>query len=59
MDRLYAETIKAFAQPKLREVYAASAAEPGTMTSAQLKDYMAAEVKGWGEVVRTVGLKID
>jgi len=59
IDRLYAETIKAFAQPKLREVYAASAAEPGTMTSAQLRDYMAAEVKSWGEVVRTVGLKID
>ena len=29
------------------------------MTSAQLKDYMAAEVKSWGEVVRKVGLKID
>ena len=29
------------------------------MTSAQLKDYMGTEVKNWGEVVRTVGLKID
>ena len=59
LQRVYAETTKAFANARLREVYAASAAEPGTMTSAQLKDYMAAEVKSWGEVVRKVGLKID
>ena len=59
VQRIYAVTGKAFANPRLKEVYAASAAEPGTMTSAQLKDYMAAEVKSWGEVVRKVGLKID
>jgi tripartite-type tricarboxylate transporter receptor subunit TctC len=29
------------------------------MTPAQLKQYMAAEVKAWGEVVNSVGLKID
>jgi tripartite-type tricarboxylate transporter receptor subunit TctC len=59
LQRVYAETGKAFANARLKEVYAASAAEPGTMTSAQLKDYMAAEVKNWGDVVRKVGLKID
>jgi tripartite-type tricarboxylate transporter receptor subunit TctC len=26
---------------------------------AQLKAYLAAEVKAWGDVVRSVGLKID
>ena len=56
---MYAVTGKAFANPRLKEVYAASAAEPGSMTSAELKSYMAAEVKSWGEVVRKVGLKID
>jgi tripartite-type tricarboxylate transporter receptor subunit TctC len=40
-------------------VFAASAAEPGAMTPAQLKQYLASEVKAWGEVVRSVGLKID
>jgi hypothetical protein len=29
------------------------------MGTAELKSYMAAEVKSWGEVVRKVGLKID
>jgi tripartite-type tricarboxylate transporter receptor subunit TctC len=43
----------------VREIFANSAAEPGTMTPAQLKAYIAAEVKAWGDVVRSVGLKID
>ncbi len=59
IDRIAAEVQKAFAQPRLKEVYAASAAEPGAMTPAQLKEYMASEVRTWGEVVRSVGLKID
>jgi tripartite-type tricarboxylate transporter receptor subunit TctC len=59
IDKLAAEMAKAFSQPKLREIYAASAAEPGALTPAQFKDYMASEVKAWGDVVRTVGLKVD
>jgi tripartite-type tricarboxylate transporter receptor subunit TctC len=59
VDKLSSEVGKAQAQPKVREVFAASAAEPGTMTPAQLKQYLASEVKAWGEVVRSVGLKID
>jgi len=59
LQRIYAVTGKAFANPKLKEIYAAGAAEPGTMSSAELKAYMAAEVKSWGDVVRKVGLKID
>ena len=59
VQRIHAIAGKAFASPKLKEVYAASAAEPGTLSPAQLKAYMASEVKSWGEVVRAVGLKID
>jgi tripartite-type tricarboxylate transporter receptor subunit TctC len=59
VQRIYAETAKAFANAKLKEIYAVSAAEPGTMSSAELKAYMTAEVKNWGDVVRKVGLKID
>jgi tripartite-type tricarboxylate transporter receptor subunit TctC len=59
VQRVHAETVKAFASPKLKEIYAASAAEPGTMTPAQLKEYMASEVRTWGDLVRSVGLKID
>jgi tripartite-type tricarboxylate transporter receptor subunit TctC len=59
VDRLAAEVRKAQDLPKTREIFAASAAEPGTMTPAQLKEYMASEVKAWGETVRAVGLKVD
>jgi tripartite-type tricarboxylate transporter receptor subunit TctC len=59
VNRLHAELSKAFGQQKVKEVFAASAAEPGSMNPAQLQDYMAQEVKAWGEVVRAVGLKVD
>jgi len=29
------------------------------MTPTELKQYLAAEVKAWGDVVRSVGLKVD
>ncbi|MGH8690152.1 MAG: Bug family tripartite tricarboxylate transporter substrate binding protein [Burkholderiales bacterium] len=59
VERLHQEVVKAHAQPKVREIFANSAAEPGTMTPAQLRGYLAGEVRAWGEVVRAVGLKID
>ena len=59
IDKLAAEVAKAHAQPKAREIFATSAAEPGTMTPAQLKQYLISESKAWGEVVRAVGLKVD
>jgi tripartite-type tricarboxylate transporter receptor subunit TctC len=59
VDKLHQEVAKAQAQPKVREIFANSAAEPSTMNPAQLKAYLAAEVKAWGDVVRSVGLKID
>ena len=59
IDRLHAATIKSLAHPKTREIYAASAAEAGTMTTAELQAYVAREFKDWAEVVRATGLKID
>jgi len=59
VDRLHREVVKAQAQPKVKEIFASSAAEAGTMTPAQLKQYIAAEVKAWGDIVSSVGLKID
>ncbi len=59
VDKLYQEVVKAHAQPKVKEIFTNSAAEPGTMTPAELKQYIAAEVKAWGDVVRSVGLKVD
>jgi tripartite-type tricarboxylate transporter receptor subunit TctC len=59
VERLNAETLKALDHPKTREVFAASAAEPGRMRPAELRAYMRKEVKDWGEVVRTLGLSVD
>jgi tripartite-type tricarboxylate transporter receptor subunit TctC len=59
VDKLASEVAKAHAQPKVREIFATSAAEPGAMRPGELKRYLASEVRAWGEVVRSVGLKID
>jgi len=59
VNRLQQEVAKAQAQPKVKEIFASSAAEAGAMTPAQLKQYIASEVKAWGDVVTSVGLKID
>ena len=59
VEKLHQEVVKAHAQPRVKEIFANSAAEPGAMTPAQLRQYMASEVRAWGEVVRSVGLKID
>jgi tripartite-type tricarboxylate transporter receptor subunit TctC len=59
IDRLHAETMRALQQPKVKETFAASAAEPGRMTPAELQAYVAREVNDWGEVVRAIGLKVD
>ena len=57
--RLHAELAKALAQQKVKDVFAASAAEPGNMNPSQLHDYMIQEVKVWGDVVRVLELKVD
>jgi tripartite-type tricarboxylate transporter receptor subunit TctC len=59
IDRLHAATMKALAHPKTREIYAASAAEPGSMSPTELQAYVAREIKDWAEVVRATGLKVD
>ena len=59
IERLHAETTKALAHPRTLEIFAGSAAQPGNMTIAQYRDYMTSEVKAWGEVVKSVGLKVD
>jgi len=46
-------------QQKVKIVFAAMAAEPGSMNPSQLHDYMAQDVKLWGEVVRALDLKVD
>jgi tripartite-type tricarboxylate transporter receptor subunit TctC len=59
LDRLHAEVMKAVAHPRVKEMLAANAAEPAPYTRAQFKQHVADEVRAWGEVVRSAGLKVD
>lgn len=57
--RLHALAMKAVEQPRVRDLLAANSAEPAPYTQAQFKQYVAKEVRDWGEVVRAAGLKVD
>jgi hypothetical protein len=57
--RLHAETIQAFEQPRMKEVLAANSAEGGRQTPAQLTDLLAREVRDWGEIIRSTGVRIE
>jgi tripartite-type tricarboxylate transporter receptor subunit TctC len=59
IERISLELSKAQNHPKTREIFATSAAEAGALSPSQLKEYMASEVKAWGEIVRAVNLKVD
>jgi tripartite-type tricarboxylate transporter receptor subunit TctC len=59
LDRLHAEVMKAVAHPRVKEMLAANAAEPAPYTRAQFKQHVADEVRAWGEVVRSAGLKVE
>ncbi len=47
----------ALSDPKMQAHFAGLGAEPMIMTPAELKDYMTAEIKKWGKVVKTAGIK--
>ena len=57
--KLHAEMMKALEDPKTKEMLAVQSAEPGRMSSAQFGDYVAKEVRTWGDIVRAAGIKIE
>lgn len=59
LDRMHAEVMKAVAQPRMKELLAANSAEAAPYTRAEFKEYVAAEVRAWGEVVRAARLKVE
>ncbi|MCC7486439.1 MAG: tripartite tricarboxylate transporter substrate binding protein [Burkholderiales bacterium] len=59
LDRLHAEIGKAVTHPRMKEVLATNASEPAPYSRAEFKQYVADEMRSWGEVVRGAGLKVD
>jgi tripartite-type tricarboxylate transporter receptor subunit TctC len=47
----------ALSEPAMRARFTGLGAEPMIMTPAELKDYMTAEIKKWGKVVKIAGIK--
>ncbi len=59
VDRLHGEVTRAMEQAKVRDLLTANAAMPGRMSSQEFTDYLARETRGWGEIVRSAGVKVD
>ena len=59
VERLHAEAMKAVGQPRMKELLVANSAEAAPFTQVQFKEYVAKEVRDWGEVVRGAGLKVE
>jgi tripartite-type tricarboxylate transporter receptor subunit TctC len=59
VDRMYAEMIKAMAQPKLQAIWKEQAAEMGGETPAEFAKRIRAEIEKWQKVVAAAGVKLD
>jgi tripartite-type tricarboxylate transporter receptor subunit TctC len=59
VDRLHAETMRAMEQPKVKELLAANSAIPGRMSPSEFADYLARETRGWSEIVRSSGVRVE
>ena len=59
IDRLHAEIMRAVEQPKVKDLLAANAAVPGRMNPQEFTEYLARETRGWGEIVRSSGVKVE
>ena len=59
VERLHAEAMKAVAQPRMKDLLTANAAEAAPWTQAQFKQHVASEIRDWGAVVRAAGLKVE
>ena len=59
VERLHAEAMKAVGQPRMKELLTSNSAEAAPFSQPEFKAYVAKEIKDWGEVVRSAGLKVD
>ena len=59
VNKLNAAVTQVLAQPETREKFVALGAEPGKGTPAELQAFLNAEVKRYGEVAKTAGMRID
>ena len=58
-DRLHAAYTKAMADPAIRRRIVEVGAEPAVSTPAALRDFMQAEAKKWGDIIRVNNIKAN
>lgn len=56
-DTIYKDTVEALKDPKLAQVFNTLGADPGGMTPAEFKTFIADQTQKWGEIAKTVGMK--
>lgn len=59
VDRMTAELAKAFATPELKNAWTGLGSETPTLAGKAFGDFVAAEVKRWGEVAKASGATLD
>jgi tripartite-type tricarboxylate transporter receptor subunit TctC len=59
IDLLYREIAKAFAQPDVRERFAALGFQPVVNTPEDYAAYISAEIPKWGKIIKTASIRID
>ncbi len=59
IERMNAELAKAFASKEIKEAWTGLGAETPTLTGKAFGDFVAAETKRWGEVVKAANVKLD
>jgi tripartite-type tricarboxylate transporter receptor subunit TctC len=59
VERLHAAAAKALADPALRKRIVEVGAEPASSTPAELRAFMAAEAKKWGDLIRANNIKAN
>jgi tripartite-type tricarboxylate transporter receptor subunit TctC len=59
VERLNAEFTRASAAPRVKEIFAANAAEAQPMTPGELQAALERDVRAWAEVVKATGVKLQ
>ena len=59
IDKLHADMVKVMAMPDVRERFAAVGGDTIANTPAQYGAHVEAELKKWGQVIKSTGIKVD